>query len=203
MEKTLIILGGANGSGKSTLANVLLRKYALEFLNADEIAKEYSVSNSSERTQILAGREYIRRKKMLFQQSKSFILETTLSGRIILKTLREARLQGYSIKIIYSFLSSSLACIQRVKKRVANGGHNVAEEDIARRYFRSVVNFWNECRFLCDRWYLFYNGTEYQTKEIAYGSNDTAIIEDDVLYHHFLTIVDSAKEKRDVFDISE
>ncbi|MDO5582233.1 MAG: dephospho-CoA kinase [Planctomycetia bacterium] len=87
MKKILIILGGANGSGKSTLANVLLQKYPVEFLNADEIAKEYSKTHSPETVQSLAGREYIKRKKMLFQQNKSFILETTLSGRIILKTL--------------------------------------------------------------------------------------------------------------------
>lgn len=56
------ILGGANGSGKSTLANVLLKKYSVEFLNADEIAKEYSEEGSLETVQRLAGREYIKRK---------------------------------------------------------------------------------------------------------------------------------------------
>lgn len=120
-----------------------------------------------------------------------------------MKTLREAKTQGYSIIIVYSFLSSSLDCIQRVKKRVANGGHSVAEEDIARRYFRSIVNFWNECRFLCDRWYLFYNGIDYQTDEIAYGNADKYIIEDNVLFRHFLSIVESAKEKHDVLNVNE
>ncbi|MDO5566712.1 MAG: AAA family ATPase [Planctomycetia bacterium] len=197
------MLGGANGSGKSTLANVLLKKYPVEFLNADEIAKEYSVENLPEAVQRLAGREYIKRKKMLFQQNKSFILETTLSGRIILKTLREAKKQGYSIVIVYSFLSNSLACIQRVKKRVANGGHYVPEEDITRRYFRSVVNFWDECRFLCDNWYLFYNGIDYQTKKIACGIAAKSTVEDEVLYRYFISIVESAKEQHDVLNVNE
>lgn len=118
-----------------------------------------------------------------------------------MKTLREAKTQGYFIIIVYSFLSSSLDCIRRVKKRVANGGHSVAEEDITRRYFRSIVNFWNECRFLCDRWHLFYNGIDYQTKKIACGIADKSTVEDEVLYRHFLSIVESAKEKHDVLNV--
>lgn len=39
-NKLLYIIAGANGSGKSSLAEVLLKKKNLEFLNADEIAKE-------------------------------------------------------------------------------------------------------------------------------------------------------------------
>ena len=39
-KKMLYIIAGANGSGKSTLANVLLKEKNLEFLNADDIAKE-------------------------------------------------------------------------------------------------------------------------------------------------------------------
>ena len=158
-EKTLIILGGANDSGKSTLAHLLLQKDTVDFLNADEIAGEFSASHyRSNVIQGLAGREYIHRKKMLFRENRSFILETTLSGRIILKTMREAKEQGYSITLVYSFLANSLACIKRVKKRVVNGGHDVPEADITRRYFRSIVNFWNDCRPLSDRWFLFYNG---------------------------------------------
>lgn len=200
-EKTLIILGGANGSGKSTLANLLLQKNAVDFLNADEIAGEFSASlYPSSVIQGLAGREYIHRKKMLFRENRSFILETTLSGRIILKTMREAKEQGYSITLVYSFLANSLACIKRVKKRVANGGHNVPEADITRRYFRSVINFWNECRFLSDRWFLFYNGFDYRPTEAAYGEGDIPVVVDGDLYQRFLQILESAKEQRDVID---
>ena len=39
-QKLLYIIAGANGSGKSTLAEVLLKEKKLDFLNADEIAKE-------------------------------------------------------------------------------------------------------------------------------------------------------------------
>ena len=36
----LYIIAGANGSGKSTLASELLPSENIEFLNADEVAKE-------------------------------------------------------------------------------------------------------------------------------------------------------------------
>ncbi len=39
-NKVLYIIVGANGSGKSTLASELLTAENLEFLNADDIAKE-------------------------------------------------------------------------------------------------------------------------------------------------------------------
>ena len=199
-EKTLLILGGANGSGKSTLANVLLQKYPVDFLNADEIAGEFSSLHASNVAQGLAGREYIHRKRKLFKENRPFILETTLSGRIILKTMSQAKEQGYSITLVYSFLANSLACIRRVKKRVANGGHDVPEADITRRYFRSIVNFWSECRFLSDRWFLFYNGYDYRPTEVAYGEKDLPVVADGDLYQRFLRILESAKERRDVID---
>ena len=39
-DKILYIIAGANGTGKSTLASELLPSENLEFLNADEVAKE-------------------------------------------------------------------------------------------------------------------------------------------------------------------
>lgn len=196
--KTFIILGGANGSGKSTLASVLLQEYPVDFLNADEITRDFSVNYPFEVAQRLASREYVRKKQLLFQQNKSFILETTLSGRLILKTMADAKKQGYNIILVYCFLPTSLDCIRRVKKRVANGGHDVSEEDITRRYFRSINNFWNDGRFLADGWLLFYNGYDYRPTKVAYGCKDAPVVQDNDLYCKFTKIVNAAKEKLDV-----
>ena len=59
-EKILYIIAGANGSGKSTLAEVLLSEKKLEFLNADEIAKEIS-PNAINSVPISAGKLYFKR----------------------------------------------------------------------------------------------------------------------------------------------
>ena len=45
IQKYLYIIAGANGSGKSTLASELLPEEELEFINADEIAKEICPQN--------------------------------------------------------------------------------------------------------------------------------------------------------------
>jgi predicted ABC-type ATPase len=59
-HKLLYIIAGANGSGKSTLANVLLKEKNLEFLNADEIAKEIA-PDAINSVPISAGKLYFKR----------------------------------------------------------------------------------------------------------------------------------------------
>ena len=44
-NKILYLIAGANGSGKSTLASELLPSENIEFLNADDIAKEICPNN--------------------------------------------------------------------------------------------------------------------------------------------------------------
>jgi predicted ABC-type ATPase len=53
-------------------------------------------------------------------------------------------------------LSPSLA-IQRVKKRVENGGHNIPSDVIERRYHRGLENLFNIYIPICDRWLVFDN----------------------------------------------
>ena len=170
-QKFLYIISGANGSGKSTLAVVLLKEKNLEFLNADEIAKEIS-PNAINTVPISAGKEYFKRLKLFFDNNKSFAVESTLSGNNIVRIIEKAKELGYKVILVYSFLQNCTTCIERVKKRVENGGHNVPEEDIIRRYYKSVVKFWNEYRFLVDEWTLFFNGYDYAPVIVSFGSKD-------------------------------
>lgn len=148
-NKLLYIIAGANGSGKSTLAEVLLKEKNLEFLNADEIAKEIC-PDAIDSVPISAGKLYFKRLNKYFQNNKSFAVESTLSGNNIVRIIKKAKQQNYKIILIYSFLKNCAICIERVKKRVENGGHNVPDEDIIRRYYKSVVKFWDEYRFMVD-----------------------------------------------------
>lgn len=45
--------------------------------------------------------------------------------------------------------------IERVKLRVAQGGHNVPGQDIKRRFERSWVNFNEQYKSLADSWIVF------------------------------------------------
>ena len=68
--------------------------------------------------------------------------------------------------------------IERVKIRVIEGGHNIPEEVIKRRYFRGIVNLFERYLDICDEWIIVDN-SELKYKIIAEGNkNETATIVD-------------------------
>ena len=152
-EKFLYIIAGANGSGKSTLASELLPFEKLDFLNADDIAKEICPANI-ESVKIKAGKILIQKLKTLFEKEKSFAIETTLAGKNHIKTIEKAKKLGYKAFLIYSYLDNPILCENRIKIRVLNGGHDIPKEDIKRRFYRSKENFWKIYKDLVDEWLL-------------------------------------------------
>jgi len=158
-NKTLYIIAGANGSGKTTFALNYKELNDLHFINADEIAKSYD-SNNLEKYKIKAGKEFFRQLNLSLNENKSFIVETTLSGKYLIKVIEKAKVNKFSIVLIYLFLENDSEHILRVKNRVLNGGHNVPVEDIKRRYIRSRELFMNLYKNIVDKWILFFNGDD-------------------------------------------
>lgn len=193
-QKILYIIAGANGCGKSTLANILLKEKNLEFLNADEIAKEIS-PDSINTVPISAGKEYFQRLKIFFDNDKSFAVESTLSGNNIIRIIEKAKQKEYKVILVYSFLQNFTICIERVKKRVENGGHNVPNEDIIRRYYKSIFKFWETYRFIVDEWTMFYNGYEYAPVIVSFGEKDNFVIINKEMQNKFDKILEHAKDK--------
>ena len=193
MIKELYIIAGANGSGKSTLAEIILKEKQLEFLNADEIAREIS-PNAIDKVPITAGKEYIKRLNNYFNESKSFAVESTLSGKNIITVINRAKEQNYKIFLVYIFLNSCTVCIERVNKRVKNGGHSVKEEDIVRRYYRSIANFENVYKNMVDEWMLFYNGLEYDPILVAYKDSENCDIIKEDLQEKFDSILNMSRK---------
>ncbi|MEZ4888231.1 MAG: hypothetical protein R3E32_26110 [Chitinophagales bacterium] len=66
------------------------------------------------------------------------VVESTLSGNCLLKVVQRVKAQGYQISLVYIFLDSPETCIQRVRARVLKGGHHIPDEDVIRRYYRSI-----------------------------------------------------------------
>ena len=192
MVKELYIIAGANGSGKTTLAEIILKEKHLEFLNADEIAKEIS-PDAIDKVPVTAGKEYIKRLNNYFRENKSFAVESTLSGKNIIRIIKQAKEQNYKIVLVYIFLNSCTACIERVDNRVKNGGHSVKEEDIIRRYYKSVVNFTDIYKNMVDEWMLFYNGLEYIPFLVSYRNKEKYDIINNEMQDKFDEIINIAR----------
>ena len=148
-SKVLYLIGGANGSGKTTLAREIVAENPdIEFLNPDDIQRENNVDAKK------AGRMVLQRMKHLFSTHDSFIYETTLSGNN--NYIKQAREIGYKIIFVYVVLASVEQNIARVRQRVALGGHDVPEDIIRRRYYRSLSNVDSVCK-KSDEWKIYDN----------------------------------------------
>ena len=182
--KTLYLIAGANGSGKTTLAKELLEGEDIPFLNADEIAESLCPHNIKD-VQITAGKKLLKQINAFAQKGLSFALETTLSGRLYAKIIQELQEKGYKIQLVYVFLDNPDMCIERIKTRVREGGHYIPDEDVRRRYKRSLKNFWDVYKNAVDSWALYYNGPEKNVL-VATGNGSKFDIVDESLYNDFM-----------------
>ncbi len=86
------------------------------------------------------------------EHGRSFAFETTLAGRGYVYKIRDWRRQGYEVKLFFLSLRSPAEAIARVAERVAQGGHNVPEDVIRRRFDAGLSNFETIYRFEVNYW---------------------------------------------------
>ncbi|HEY8972201.1 MAG TPA: zeta toxin family protein, partial [Puia sp.] len=137
----LYIIAGPNGAGKTTAAMTVLPEalHVKEFVNADEIARGLSPLNPAGMA-IEAGKIMLRRIRQLADDNEDFSIETTLASRNYLKFIKECQAKGYIVILIFFYLDSWEQARQRVEQRVSEGGHDIPETDIERRYHRGIKN---------------------------------------------------------------
>lgn len=158
MKKTCFIVAGPNGAGKSTFAESFLPNEAncFYFVNADMIAKGISPLRA-ENARVEAGRILFRKIEEYANKGITFAFESTLSGTGHLKRIEALKKKGYRIVIYYLQLVSEELAIERIKCRVKEGGHNIPDDDVRRRFKRSWRNFTKLYRNLADEWIVFDN----------------------------------------------
>lgn len=156
--KTLYIIAGCNGAGKTTAAINILPEtlQCREFVNADEIAKGLSPFNP-EGVAIEAGRLMLRRIDELIQGNESFSIETTLATKSYSKLVARAHENGFRVILLFFWLTSPQAAIDRVAERVAHGGHNIPIDVIKRRYATGIQNLFDIFMPIVDSWTIFCN----------------------------------------------
>jgi len=77
-------------------------------------------------------------RHMMVEQRVSFSFETVMSHSSKIEFLDIARQEGYKAYLYYIATSDSEINVDRVKKRVQDGGHDVPEQKIKSRYERSL-----------------------------------------------------------------
>lgn len=155
--KKYILIAGVNGAGKSTLYQTNLNLQGIPRVNTDEILREFG-DWKNEKDVLKAGKIAIRKISQYFSEEITFNQETTLCGNFILKNIRTAKQLGYLVEVHYVGVDSVDIAKERVKYRVLNGGHGIAESDIERRYIESFKQM-NEIIGECDL-VAFYDNTE-------------------------------------------
>lgn len=144
MDKNLYIIAGCNGAGKTTASFTILPEIlnCKEFVNADEIAKGLSPFQP-EKVAIEAGRIMLHRINELLDADENFAFETTLATKSYRSKILIAKDKGYNITLIYFWLQSIELAIERVKSRVLEGGHDIDNDVIKRRYINGIRNLFD------------------------------------------------------------
>ena len=189
MSKNALVIAGPNGAGKTTFVSEYLPVSGAEYVSADAIAATLvSTPNEFDRIRIRAGRLFLERVQYFIQEEKSLIIEVTLAGRGFRRIIHQLKNSGYTVTIVVLFLKSPDVCIARVRNRVMAGGHDVPEEDIIRRFYRSKRNFWGFYKDRVDKWDLFYNSGD-SLQGVASGQGDGVSVTNEVLFELFLDYV--------------
>jgi predicted ABC-type ATPase len=158
VSRKIIIIAGPNGAGKTTFARAFLPEEAQcpRFINADLIAAGLSPF-APEAEAFKAGRLMLGEIAVCTAKGESFGFETTLSGLGYLRQIEGWRQQGYHVALFFLSLPTPELAIARVAERVKQGGHNIPEPVIRRRFSAGKSNFENHYRLAVDAWALYDN----------------------------------------------
>ena len=131
---TLLVVAGPNGCGKSTLTR-MSGFSGLDIIDPDAIARDMISGNPAH-----AARAALRRRQAALGAGREHLIETTLAGSGILRHMEAARREGYRIVLHFVSVGSPGQALDRIRNRVALGGHDVPEADVRRRFVRSHAN---------------------------------------------------------------
>ena len=144
----LIVIAGPNGAGKSTFTKN--RRFDIPVIDPDALAANGGLSA------LEAGKRALEMLDAAISGRNSIIVETTLSGRTYHRKIQKARNAGFQTELHYICVDFPDISISRVGDRVMRGGHDIPEEDIIRRFHRSLQNLPSMIR-LCHEAVLYNN----------------------------------------------
>ena len=173
--KELTIIAGPNGSGKSTLASQI--ELAGNYINADKCEKNFlqHISDPEAREQqavIMVAKEI----REHINVDLPFAFETVFATESIPSFLTKAKEKGYTISLHYIATEDVEINIERVAKRVSEGGHNVPKEKIIKRY-QKTLSLLPILLDFCDKAILYDNSQETLRPFLVKEHNEIKIID--------------------------
>ncbi len=143
MPARIFVLAGVNGAGKSSVGGAALEAAGARFYNPDLHARELMLANPALSQDEANGQAWELGRQGLeraLAAGSQFMFETTLGARTLAAMLMAGAKAGAEVHIWFAGLATPELHIQRVKSRVALGGHDIPEPKIRRRYVSSLQN---------------------------------------------------------------
>ena len=128
--KIYTLIGGVNGAGKSSLTGSLraVRNDLGLVIDPDQLTAQCG-GDSYE-----GGKLAVEHIETALADGVNFTQETTLSGGYPKRLCRRAKEAGYTIRLYYVGLDTVDDSLQRIRNRVARGGHDIPEKDVQNRF---------------------------------------------------------------------
>lgn len=137
----IFVLAGVNGAGKSSVGGAMLIEHGLSWFNPDTYARELMAQLGMDTAKANGHAWEYGRSKLEAAMAKrtNYAFETTLGGRTISDMLAKAA-RTHDVMMVFCGLASPEQHIQRVRLRVASGGHDIPGNKIRERWTGSRAN---------------------------------------------------------------
>ena len=139
----VFVIAGVNGAGRSSIAGAALRLRGADYFDPDAASRKMRSANPQLTLPEANSAAWHQGKRLLERaiiERRDLAFETTLGGRTMAGLLERALDAGLEVKVWYAGLASPELHVERVRARVAAGGHPIPESDIRRRYDASRAN---------------------------------------------------------------
>jgi predicted ABC-type ATPase len=139
----IFVVAGVNGAGKSSIAGAAFLQRNLPYFNPDLAARSLLQENPAigiVQANAFAWEAGRRGLERALREGGIFAFETTLGAHTITDMLIAGARAGARIHVWYAGLESPELHLQRVRSRVAAGGHDIPEQKIRERYTSSRAN---------------------------------------------------------------